>query len=107
MAKHPKASARMSKIALFLLICSATAGSLCAQTGFPYRDPRLPIEQRISDLLSRMTPEEKVAQLISAMDRTAVGSDSKSSLVDQKGNFLPDQAATFLKHGMVAYRVPA
>jgi len=100
MAKHPKASARMSKIALFLLICSATAGSLCAQTGFPYRDPRLPIEQRISDLLSRMTPEEKVAQLISAMDRTAVGSDSKSSLVDQKGNFLPDQAATFLKHGI-------
>ena len=47
-----------------------------------------------------MTPEEKVAQLISAMERTAVGSDSKSSLVDQKGNFLPDQAATFLKHGI-------
>jgi beta-glucosidase len=29
----------------------------------PYRDPHLPIEQRVSDLLARMTLEEKLAQL--------------------------------------------
>ena len=29
----------------------------------PYRDPQLPIEQRVSDLLARMTLEEKLAQL--------------------------------------------
>ncbi|MFZ1937082.1 MAG: glycoside hydrolase family 3 C-terminal domain-containing protein [Thermoguttaceae bacterium] len=29
----------------------------------PFRDPRLPVEQRIQDLLGRMTLEEKVAQL--------------------------------------------
>jgi beta-glucosidase len=30
----------------------------------PYRDPIRPIEARIDDLLSRMTPEEKVGQLV-------------------------------------------
>ncbi len=30
---------------------------------YPYQDPNLPIEQRIDDLLKRMTPEEKARQL--------------------------------------------
>jgi hypothetical protein len=35
-----------------------------AQQAVPeYRDPALPIEQRVADLLSRMTLEEKVEQL--------------------------------------------
>src|SRR5512136_763756 len=29
----------------------------------PYRDPHLPIEERVRDLLGRMTLEEKIAQL--------------------------------------------
>ncbi len=37
---------------------------MCAQsTEKLYLDPALPLEQRVSDLLSRMTPEEKVDQL--------------------------------------------
>ncbi len=31
----------------------------------PYRDPSLPVEKRVADLLARMTPAEKVAQLVS------------------------------------------
>ncbi len=31
---------------------------------FPFRDPSLPIEERIDDLLSRMTPEERVSQML-------------------------------------------
>ena len=31
----------------------------------PYRNPALPTEQRVADLLARMTLEEKVAQLLS------------------------------------------
>ncbi len=31
----------------------------------PYRDPALPVAARVADLLARMTPAEKVAQLIS------------------------------------------
>src|ERR1044072_5275336 len=30
----------------------------------PYRDARLPIDERVADLLSRMTIDEKVAQLV-------------------------------------------
>ena len=30
-----------------------------------YKDPKLPVEKRVADLLSKMTVEEKVAQLIS------------------------------------------
>ena len=33
----------------------------------PYRDVRLPLEQRVSDLLSRMTVEEKAGQLVCLM----------------------------------------
>lgn len=31
---------------------------------FPFRNPDLPIEERIEDLLSRLTPEEKVGQMM-------------------------------------------
>ena len=33
-----------------------------------YRDPKLPIEQRVNDLVSRMTVEEKVSQLVHTAD---------------------------------------
>lgn len=36
---------------------------------FDYKNPELPTDQRVSDLLSRMTLEEKVAQLLSAHPR--------------------------------------
>jgi beta-glucosidase len=59
----------MKKI-LFLcfLVCCAICLTLAQQSpagkaGEPYRDPSLPIEQRVNDLVSRMTLEEKVSQL--------------------------------------------
>ncbi len=88
------------KTALFALICCFAAASVSSQEAPPYRNPGLPIEHRIADLLSRMTLEEKVAQLTSAMERMAIGSDPKSSLVDEKGNFLPDRAAALMKNGL-------
>src|SRR5436309_7965967 len=45
---------------------TATAGPRstgAAMTGAPYRDPKLPVEKRVADLLQRMTLAEKVAQL--------------------------------------------
>src|SRR6266436_2107918 len=32
----------------------------------PYRDPSLPIEKRVDDLVSRMTLEEKVSQMMNS-----------------------------------------
>ena len=45
------------------LSCSLRISSLSAQSDYPYKNPKLPIEQRVNDLLGRMTLEEKVAQL--------------------------------------------
>ena len=39
------------------------ADSVHAKTGFPYQDATLPLEQRVADLISRMTWDEKSAQL--------------------------------------------
>ncbi len=89
----------LNSLSLPLIFC-LSAGLLCAQDKHPYRNPALPIEQRIADLMSRMTLEEKVAQLTSAMERIAVASDPQSSFVDQKGSFLPDRAAVLMKNGL-------
>src|ERR1700685_410080 len=72
-----------------------------AQQATPaYRDANLPVEQRIADLLSRMTLEEKVAQLQGAWENKSFFSDPNMLFVDDKGNFLPDHAATLLKNGI-------
>src|SRR4026208_345353 len=43
-----------------------------AQTSSPpYKDPSLPIERRVDDLVSRMTLEEKVSQMMNAAPRIA------------------------------------
>jgi beta-glucosidase len=88
------------KIALSPLICSCLAVSASSQEAPPFRNPALPVEQRIADLLSRMILEEKVAQITSAMERMVVASDPKASLVDQKGAFLPERAAVWMKNGL-------
>ena len=66
----------------------------------PYRDAKLPVEQRIADLLSRMTLEEKVAQLEGAWENKQFFSDPNQLFVDDKGAFLPDHAAVLLKNGL-------
>src|SRR5580698_3936840 len=70
------------------------------QATLPYRDASLPVEQRVADLLSRMTLEEKVAQLQGAWENKSFFSDPKMLFVDDKGNFLPENAATLLKNGI-------
>jgi beta-glucosidase len=45
-----------------------TADQIKAAAALPFRNPALPIEQRVDDLVSRLTLEEKVSQLI---DRAA------------------------------------
>ncbi|HEY7615182.1 MAG TPA: glycoside hydrolase family 3 C-terminal domain-containing protein [Terriglobales bacterium] len=37
-------------------------------SGAPFRNPALPIEDRVNDLVSRMTPEEKISQLAHTAD---------------------------------------
>ena len=52
---------RARAAALLLLAASST---LLAQATKPYQDPSLPAQQRVDDLVSRMTLEEKVSQMM-------------------------------------------
>lgn len=54
-----------------------------------YRDPRKSVEERIEDLISRMTVEEKIAQ---------IGSVWGSSCIEN-GDFSSDKASELLKNG--------
>ena len=54
---------RLAALLLALGILSSGASAQSQKT-LPYLDPSLPTEQRVDDLVSRMTLEEKVPQLI-------------------------------------------
>ena len=36
------------------------------QADYPFRNPDLPVDERVEDLLNRLTPEEKVVQMMNA-----------------------------------------
>src|SRR5918911_588465 len=49
------------------LLLVAPRGGVSGQASTPaYRDPSLPVERRVDDLVSRMTLEEKVSQMMNA-----------------------------------------
>ncbi len=100
MSRYPGEHPAISRVLFLCFIFCLPAVSVRSQQQLPYQNPRLPLEQRIADLLSRMTLEEKIAQLTSAMDRIVTVSDPKSSLVDSKGLFQPDRASALIKNGI-------
>ena len=65
-----------------------------------YRNPKLPIEQRLSDLIGRMTLEEKVAQLEGVWENRQFMKTPESRFVDDNGKFQPERAAVLLKDGI-------
>ena len=48
---------------LFSFLLLFTTANMFSQTKFPFQNPKLPIDQRVKDLLSRMTVAEKAGQL--------------------------------------------
>ncbi len=59
----------------------------------PYKDASLPVEQRVQDLIQRMTLDEKLAQIQCVWK-------GKRHFIDDNFNFLPDSAAIYLKDGI-------
>ncbi len=92
---------RSSPRAIFLVVAAAfLSSSAMAQNTLPYRDSKLPVEQRVADLLSRMTLEEKIAQLEGAWENKQFFHDPQELFVDEKGQFLPERAAALMKNGL-------
>jgi beta-glucosidase len=56
-----------------------------------YRNPKLSVERRVKDLLSRMTVKEKVAQML------CIWQQKSSTLVDENGRFDLQKARTHFK----------
>jgi beta-glucosidase len=60
---------------------------------FPYKNPALPIEKRVNDLISRMTLEEKAAQMM------CIWQKKSETLLDADGNFDLEKAKASFKKG--------
>jgi beta-glucosidase len=89
----------LSVLAMTIVAVVGLSTSATAQQAAPYLNSKLPVDQRVSDLLGRMTLEEKVAQLESTWQNR--GNTPKNlRFTDEQGNFLPDRASALLKNGL-------
>jgi len=75
-----------------LIISIGLVGLLFAQQP-RYKDVSLPIEERVEDLLSKMTLEEKAAQMVSFFSRD-------TNAFDENGNFISTQDTAILNRGV-------
>ena len=93
---------------LLLLTCLVVFGATALtqektepRNTLPYRNPKLAIEDRVADLLSRMTLEEKVEQICGGRERNI-------SVIDPTGTFTDESArATLAQWGNPDQPFPA
>jgi beta-glucosidase len=87
----------------FFFVCfglAFAATSVFAQQDAPYRNPNLSIDQRVADLLPRMTLEEKIAQMEGLWENPDQLKDLNQPFVDSSGKFVPALADKVLKNGI-------
>lgn len=77
------------------------AGARSAQPQVPiYKDPHQPVEKRVDDLLSRMTLDEKVAQLETIWEQ-------KAKVETPDGTFSPEMASKNFPNGIGGFARPS
>jgi beta-glucosidase len=79
----------LTLLALLTTIASTQEKASQANSSLPYRNPSLSIEDRVADLLSRMTLEEKVDQICG-------GGRGNASVIDTTGTFTDETARATL-----------
>src|SRR5215831_6391454 len=67
----------------------AASSPSAAESTLPYRNPNLSIDERVADLLSRMTLEEKVEQIAGSRER-------ETHVIDPTGTFTDEKAREWL-----------
>ena len=78
-----------------------------AQERLPYQNARLPVEERVRDLLGRMTLDEKTAQLQSRWHNLDYVKDRKQFFENERGEFVPGDAEIALREGVGEVSVPS
>ena len=109
---------RRLPITLVAAVTLLLVGSLPSQQATaPYKNPSLPVEERVKDLLARMTLEEKVAQMESVWQSPSFLSPTTSPqtaaifraqlIVDADGKLDPAKAKVVLKNGLGQFSRPS
>src|ERR1044071_6938466 len=85
-------------IILFGVMLLVPAARMQSSKPMPdYRNPSLPVDQRVADLLARMTLEEKIAQLVCLWSgKPQVGPPNDFST--DRGYFSPEKAQLVMKN---------
>ncbi len=91
--RHRRALAAVSALTIAVTISLATALASVAADAPIYKDPHAPVNARVNDLLSRMTLQEKIAQLSCIWQR-------KGEVEDASGNFDPAKASRVFPYGI-------
>ena len=89
----PRGTAPGSAALLTVALFAGAASAQARQDRAPYLDPSLPIERRVDDLLSRMTLEEKVGQMLCLWQ-------GKQAITDREGRFDPSRAPKWFRIGV-------
>jgi beta-glucosidase len=90
----------IATFALAAMLAASVPSAEAATAPAIYKDPRQPIERRVGDLLSRMTLDEKVAQLETAWE-------SKAKLQTPDGRFSPELASRNFPNGIGGFARPS
>src|SRR5271166_3961547 len=90
-------------IALLSLMAAAQAQSASA----PYKNPSLAFDERVKDLLGRMTLEEKVAQMVSTWQSHGSHVSEQTYVVSADGKIDMEKAKAMLKHGLGEFSRPS
>ena len=64
-----------------------------------YKNPRLSVERRVADLLSRMTLEEKIAQM-TCLWINRPQKNAQTDFTSDRGDFSPEKATQVMKYGI-------
>jgi len=89
------------------VLLSLMAAAQAQPASAPYKNPSLAVDERVKDLLGRMTLEEKVAQMGSTWQTRSFPVPESELFVDAEGKLDVAKAKTVLKNGLGQFSRPS